>query len=94
MPLRAMQAARMVCEHGSWRVTNLSLQKILYIAQMLFMGEHNTRLIDTDFEAWDYGPVSPEVYRKVRIFGANPIQEGIFFFEAQPNDGLRESHWP
>jgi uncharacterized phage-associated protein len=85
-----MQAARMVCEHGSWRVTNLSLQK----TQMLFMGEHNTRLIDTDFEAWDYGPVSPEVYRKVRIFGANPIQEGIFFFEAQPNDGLRESHWP
>src|SRR5579859_1618934 len=93
MPLTAIQAARKVCEHGSWKITNLSLQKILYIAQMLFMGENNgSRLIDTDFEAWDYGPVSPEVYRRVRIFGANPIQQDLFFFEQPPHDGRRETY--
>lgn len=27
MPLTAMQAARKVCEHGSWKRTNLELQK-------------------------------------------------------------------
>ena len=91
MPLTATQAARKICEHGSWKITNLSLQKILYISQMLFMGENGSRLIDTDFEAWDYGPVSPEVYRRVRMFGANPIQD-VFFFEPRPNDGLRESY--
>jgi uncharacterized phage-associated protein len=92
MPLSAMQAARQICEHGSWKVTNLSLQKILYISQMLFMGENGgSRLIDTEFEAWDYGPVSPEIYRCVRMFGANPIQD-VFFFEPRSHDGLRESY--
>jgi uncharacterized phage-associated protein len=87
-----MQAARKICEHGSWKITNLGLQKILYIAQMLFMGENNgARLVDTEFEAWDYGPVVSDVYRRVRMFGANPIQD-IFFIEPRPNDGLRESH--
>jgi uncharacterized phage-associated protein len=92
MPLTSLQAARKVCEHGSWTVTNLGLQKILYIAQMLFMGENDgQRLITTDFEAWDYGPVSPEIYRSARMFGANPIQD-IFFGVSRPNDGLRESY--
>jgi uncharacterized phage-associated protein len=87
-----MQAARKVCEHGSWKVTNLGLQKILYLAQMTFMGENNgARLMDADFEAWDYGPVVPHVYRRARIFGAGPIQN-IFFSEPRINDGLRESH--
>jgi uncharacterized phage-associated protein len=87
-----MQAARKICEQGSWRVTNLGLQKSLYIAQMLFMGENNgSRLITADFEAWDYGPVVPEVYRRVRMFGANPIQN-IFFSEPRINDGMREAH--
>jgi uncharacterized phage-associated protein len=87
-----MQAARKICEHGSWNVTNLRLQKTLYLAQMLFMGEHaGSRLVDADFEAWDYGPVIPQVYRRMRIFGADAIQD-VFFGEPRPNDGLRESH--
>ncbi|WP_445490264.1 Panacea domain-containing protein [Rhodopseudomonas sp. RCAM05734] len=92
MPLTTMQAARKICEHGSWKITNLGLQKISYIAQMLFMGDHNgSRLLDADFEAWDYGPVVPDLYRRVRMFGANPIQD-IFFNEPRPNDGLREAY--
>ena len=92
MPLNPMQAARKGCEHGSWKRTNLGLQKILYLAQMTFMGENNgARLIDSDFEAWDYGPVVPEVYRRARIFGANPIQD-VFFSEPRLTDGMREMH--
>ncbi|MCW5693088.1 MAG: DUF4065 domain-containing protein [Pseudolabrys sp.] len=91
MSLTSMQAARIICEHGSWKITNLGLQKILYLAQMIFMGENRgLRLVDTEFEAWDYGPVAPDVYRRVRMFGANPIQD-IFFTEPRSNDGLREA---
>lgn len=91
MPLTPMQAARKICEHGSWTTTNLGLQKKMYLAQMIFMGEHNgARLIDTDFEAWDYGPVVPDVYRRVRMFGANPIQN-IFFSVPRVDDGMREA---
>jgi uncharacterized phage-associated protein len=87
-----MQAARNICEHSSWKMTNLGLQKILYLAQMIFMGEnHGARLVDADFEAWDYGPVIPEVYRRVRMFGADPINQDVFFSVPRvANDGLRE----
>jgi uncharacterized phage-associated protein len=52
------------------------------MAQMYHMGRNRgARLVDTDFEAWDYGPVSPALYRKARMFGASPIQD--VFYEAR-----------
>ncbi|TAK48525.1 MAG: DUF4065 domain-containing protein [Xanthobacteraceae bacterium] len=79
MAVPAFAAARRVCERGEWRVTNLSLQKILYLAQMVHMGTNNgSPLIDGHFEAWDYGPVEPNVYHKVKFFGDQPIND-IFF---------------
>lgn len=75
--ISAVQAAKVLCEESNWSLTNLKLQKMLYIAHMFFMGENDgTRLIDTSnspFQAWDYGPVSPNVYGRVRVFGASPV---------------------
>jgi uncharacterized phage-associated protein len=59
----------------------LQLQKILYIAQMIHLGRFGRRLTDGVFEAWDYGPVEPTVYQKVRMFGSGPIQD--VFFDAR-----------
>lgn len=73
MAVKSIDAAKFVCERGEWRVTNLSLQKILYIAHMVHMGRTNTRLIRAPFEAWAYGPVIPSLYRKVKAFGDKPI---------------------
>ena len=79
MAIRLDSAARYVCEQSDWRISNLSLQKILYLAQLEFMGEHDgARLTDTGFEAWDYGPVSPNLYHKIKIFGASPVED-VFF---------------
>lgn len=76
MAISSFAAARRVCEQGKWNVTNLALQKILYLAQMVHMGEHDgRRLIDTQFEAWDYGPVDAGLYHKVKFFGDQPIQD-------------------
>lgn len=89
MPVRSFAAARRICGLGNWQVTNLALQKILYIAHMAHMGTAGTRLINASFEAWDYGPVEPNLYRKVRIFGDKPVQD-IFFFE-DSIDGTTEA---
>lgn len=76
MAARLDSVAKYVCEAGDWRVTNLQLQKIMYLAQMLYMGDHDgERLFDGSFEAWDYGPVEPTLYRKVKRFGADPIED-------------------
>lgn len=83
MAARTDSVCRFICEKGGWKVTNLQLQKILYLAQMIYMGRSGgERLVDTGFEAWDYGPVSPEVYHKVRMFGARSIED--VFFHARP----------
>lgn len=78
MPVGALSAARYICQRGNWAVTNLALQKILYLAHMVHLGRTGARLVDTDFEAWDYGPVNREVYRTARMFGDRPIQD-VFF---------------
>lgn len=74
------EVARDICEAGNWEVTNLQLQKMLYIAQVLYIGLHNDHhhLFRANFEAWDYGPVAPTVYHQFKIFGNKPIQKFAF----------------
>jgi len=83
MAARLDSVCKVICEQGDWKVTNLQLQKILYMVQMYYMGGHQgARLVDADFEAWDYGPVEPTLYRKARMFGASPLQD--VFYNARP----------
>lgn len=77
MTVSPMAAAKHMCARSGWELTNLSLQKMLYIAQMIYMGEHEQardKLISGHFEAWAYGPVIPSVYGQVKAFGKNPIK--------------------
>ena len=95
MSIPAYSAARYVCASGDWRVTNLALQKILYLAHMVHLGRTGHRLIDGEFEAWDYGPVNPDLYRTVRMFGDKPIQNVFFgaprIFGTPEEEMLREA---
>ncbi|WP_075216033.1 Panacea domain-containing protein [Mongoliimonas terrestris] len=89
MPVSSIDAAARICERGNWQVTNLALQKILYLAHMVYMGRYaGQRLVDAQFEAWDYGPVEPKLYHHVRAFGHKPI--GDFFFSAKSLNGTAE----
>lgn len=82
MAARLDSVCRYICEKGDWKVSNLQLQKVLYLAQMVYMGLNDGRkLADGFFEAWDYGPVEPSVYRKVRMFGSGAIRD--VFHEAR-----------
>lgn len=74
--MKALQAAKHACAASGWSLTNLQLQKIIYIAHMVYMGQTGRPLVDDEyFEAWDYGPVLPSVYRHVSGFGSRPIAD-------------------
>jgi uncharacterized phage-associated protein len=72
-PISALTAARFMCERSGGSITNLELQKMLYLAQMFYLGQNNERLFSGAFEAWDFGPVLPNVYHQVKAFGRGPI---------------------
>lgn len=60
-------------ENRGRTVSNLRLQKLLYFVQSAFLAITGKPCFEDDFEAWDYGPVVPEVYRKYKIFGSTMI---------------------
>ena len=72
------RAAKELCSLSNWSITNLKLQKMLYIAHRVSLGRYNQPLIDEEFEAWDYGPVLSSLYHDVKMFGNKPIKN-IFF---------------
>lgn len=66
------------------------MQKLLYIAHMCYLGQNDRKpLLEGHFEAWDYGPVHPVLYRKAKIFGADPVQN-IFRSSPEVREGLEK----
>jgi uncharacterized phage-associated protein len=54
-------------------ITNLKLQKILYLAQAYYLSKFNKPLFKDEIEAWAYGPVVPTVYHTYKKNKSNPI---------------------
>lgn len=73
--MSALDAAVTLAEASGWSLTNLELQKMLYIAQMTYMGENGGKpLFADDFQAWKLGPVVPAVYNRARDYGSAPVR--------------------
>ena len=54
-------------------MTHLKLQKLCYYAQAWNYALKGFRLINSDFQAWVHGPVSPILYEKFKEFGFDTI---------------------
>lgn len=61
------------CESKGKPISNLKLQKILYFVQAEFLVARGVPCFENKIEAWDYGPVVPDVYHEYKIFGSNAI---------------------
>ena len=71
--MSALTAAETLVEIGGKAFSNLQIQKLLYLAQMFYMGQHDRAMFDDDFEAWKLGPVVPSVYQHAKIYGSRPV---------------------
>lgn len=60
------------CINDGKPISNLQLQKILYYIQRVFLKQGEPAFSDT-IEAWQFGPVVPNVYYYYCGFGAMPI---------------------
>lgn len=75
MSVSVLSAAKHIAQRSGWSLSNLELQKIIYLAHMFFLGRTGQPLVNGSFEAWDYGPVHPDLYRRARIFGSDKVQD-------------------
>ncbi|MCY4030887.1 MAG: DUF4065 domain-containing protein [Hyphomicrobiales bacterium] len=73
MTISSIDAGKTLCNLSGWKITNLRLQKLLYIAHMYYLGRTDKDLIRENFEAWQHGPVEPELYHYCKVYGASSI---------------------
>lgn len=58
-------------------ITNLKLQKIVFFAQAASLALNNVTLFNDRIEAWQYGPVIPNIYDKYKNCKNNVIPKPI-----------------
>lgn len=86
MTVSVFAAAKRLGEKSGWSLSNLEMQKLLYLAHMFHLGHHEEPLVSGLFEAWDYGPVHPSLYHRAKVFGSSPV-ENVFHSAPDLDDG-------
>ena len=87
-----------IAEHVLWYrdrnsiVTSpMQLLKLIYISHGWMLGIYNKPLIRDRVEAWQYGPVIPDVYHLYKRYGRENIQDGgVDHTEDIGNDDYRK----
>lgn len=64
-----------VAQNRGQNISNMKLQKLLYFAHGFWLAHTGSPLIEDTPEAWQYGPVYPEVYHQFKICGSGPISQ-------------------
>lgn len=75
-PYNVLEVSRYAIEYSNkknYGISNLKLQKILYFIQAYFLVEASKKCFKEKIEAWNFGPVVPEVYREYKRFGGTNI---------------------
>ena len=63
-------------EEGNF-LTPLQIIKLVYFCHGWMLALYNRPLIKQSVQAWQYGPVVPELYRDLKDYGGDPVAEKI-----------------
>lgn len=55
-------------------MTNLRIQKLLFLAQGWALARYDKLLFADNIEAWDFGPVVPQIYQRLKTSGSDKIK--------------------
>lgn len=56
-------------------LTNMQLQKLVFISHGVHLAAFDKPLILEAIKAWNFGPVIPELYETLRKFGSRPVSK-------------------
>ena len=79
-------------EYKGYMLSNLKLQKLLYLIQALFLLKKNEPCFKDEIVAWSFGPVVPSVYHSFKVYGASPIASYESYDPFDPLDPEETKH--
>lgn len=79
-----------VDEDAGDAISNLKLQKLVYYAHAYHLAMYGEPLIPERVEAWEHGPVVPDLYRSYKQHGSEPIPAPDDFDPADYDERTRE----
>lgn len=71
--LNVADAILKIAKRQGKTLTPMQLMKLVYIAHGWSLGLRHRDLFRNRIEAWQYGPVIPDLYHATKRFGRNPI---------------------
>lgn len=95
MPFDPRAVANRLLEFAGDRqllIDPMKLQKLIYYAHGWHLALTGQPLLDRSVEAWQYGPVLPDVYRSFQRFGAEPITEPARYAAVDSNKMVLRSY--
>lgn len=78
MPKSALFISGEILKRGKEQgigISNMSLQKLLFIANGAYLAKTGTSLINEPIEVWQYGPVVKTVYHEFKHYGNTDIKQ-------------------
>ena len=76
MPHSALQISGEILKRAKEKgieISNMKLQKLLYIANGIYLAQDGNPLIEEPIEVWPYGPVIKNVYHEFKNYGNQNI---------------------
>lgn len=84
---RAIANAILQIAHDSGgQLTNMQLQKLVYFAHGWHLALKDEPLFEDAVKAWNFGPVIPPLYNKLKKYGNETVTEPISTDETEPID--------
>lgn len=88
---RVLDICRYIINYSNkqgYDISNLKLQKLLYLVQAYFLISSDTHepCFAEEIEAWDFGPVVPEAYHEYKRYGNLDIPCVIRYYEKGKNN--------
>ena len=75
-----------LAESKSKTLTNMQLQKLVFLSQGYTLALLNCSLYDHDTHAWQWGPVIPELYKSLQKYGRDTVTESLAAKDVLPED--------